>query len=155
MQLRHVSTTGKNLLNINISSTCPHNRANFGPLTAEIGLPVWGTPGNLTSFSFWFSYCSDIGHWTSTKLYTMFGRLLGCYTIHIFSEAFPQTEFCQVQNSRYIQVLCSPALLHSTPAAGVSQTLRRGTMNGIMELSQWAPPTFGWAAITLGSGPHF
>jgi len=43
---------------------------------------------------------------------------------------------------------------HLTPAAGVSQTLRRGTRNGITELSQTAPPIFGWAAITLGIGPH-
>jgi len=41
-----------------------------------------------------------------------------------------------------------------TPAAGVSQTLRRGTRNGITELSQRAPPIFGWAAITLDFGPH-
>jgi len=43
------------------------------------------------------------------------------------------------------------ALLHGTPAAGVSQTLRRGT-NGITELSQTVPPIglFGWATITLG-----
>ena len=40
-------------------------------------------------------------------------------------------------------------------AAGVSQTLRRGTRNGITELSQRAPPIFGWAAITFGIGPHF
>jgi len=36
LQLRHVRQSGKNLLNSNISSTCPHNVANFGPLTAEI-----------------------------------------------------------------------------------------------------------------------
>ena len=37
-QLRHVSTIGKkNLLRGNISSTCPHNMVNFGPLAAEIG----------------------------------------------------------------------------------------------------------------------
>jgi len=46
------------------------------------------------------------------------------------------------------------ALLHGTPAAVVSQSLRRGTRNGIMELSQRAPPIFRWAAITLGIGPH-
>jgi len=46
------------------------------------------------------------------------------------------------------------ALLHGTPAAGLSQTLRRGTRNGIMELSQRAPSIFGWAAITLGIGSH-
>jgi len=64
-----------------------------------------------------------------------------------------------VHDSRYVQVLHSPilaALLHGTPAAGVSQTLRRGTSYGITELSQRAraPPVFGWAAITLGIDPH-
>jgi len=33
-QLRHISTTGKNLLSSNISSTCPHNMVNFGQLAA-------------------------------------------------------------------------------------------------------------------------
>jgi len=37
----------KNLLNSNISSRRPRNMANFGPLTAEIALRVWGTPVNL------------------------------------------------------------------------------------------------------------
>ena len=35
------------LLNSNISSTCPRDTVNFGPLSAEIGLPVWGTPPNF------------------------------------------------------------------------------------------------------------
>ena len=46
-QLRRILTTGKNLLNNSISSWCPHSMVNFGPLTAEISLPVWGTPGNF------------------------------------------------------------------------------------------------------------
>jgi len=52
LQLRHVSTIGKKLLNSNISSTCPHNMVNFGPLplTAEIGLRVWGTLANFNGF---------------------------------------------------------------------------------------------------------
>jgi len=37
-------------LNSNISSTCPDNMVNFGPLAAEIGLPVWGTPANFNGF---------------------------------------------------------------------------------------------------------
>jgi len=41
-----------------------------------------------------------------------------------------------------------------TPAACVSQTLRRGTRNGITELLQRVPPIFGWAAITFGIGPR-
>jgi len=47
-----------------------------------------------------------------------------------------------VQNSLYIQLLRSPvlaALLHGTPAAGVSQTLRRGKKNAITQLSQRVP----------------
>jgi len=46
------------------------------------------------------------------------------------------------------------ALLHGARAEGVSQTLRRGTSNGIKELLYRAPPIFGKAAITLGIGPH-
>jgi len=45
-------------------------------------------------------------------------------------------------------------LLHGTPAADVSQTLRRGIRNGITELSQTARPIFDRPAITLGIGPH-
>ena len=66
---------------------------------------------------------------------------------------------CKIQFASTVQVLRSrilAALLHGTPAAGLSQTLRRGTKNGISftELSQRAPPTFRWAAITFGIGPH-
>jgi len=40
----------KNLLNIDISSTLPHNMMNIGLLTAEIRWRVWGTPANLNGF---------------------------------------------------------------------------------------------------------
>jgi len=43
---------GKNLLNSNISSTCPHNMVNFGPVAAEIVLLVWGTSANFNGFRF-------------------------------------------------------------------------------------------------------
>jgi len=49
-QLRHESTIGKDFLNSNTSSTCPHNMVNFGPVTAEIGLGVWGTPAKFNGF---------------------------------------------------------------------------------------------------------
>ena len=39
----------KNLLSTNMSSTCPHNMVNFGPLAAEIGPVFWGTPANFKS----------------------------------------------------------------------------------------------------------
>ena len=44
------SQSEKNLLSSNISSTCPHNMVNFGPLAAEIVLLVWGTPANFNGF---------------------------------------------------------------------------------------------------------
>jgi len=43
-----LSTIGK--LSSNISSTCPHNMVKFGPLMAEIGSGVWGTPANFNGF---------------------------------------------------------------------------------------------------------
>jgi len=91
-QLRHASTIRKTLLNSNISSTCPHNMVNFGPLTAENG---W-----------------------------RFGA--GILFIHVRGHLPPNG------------ILRSPVLavlLHRTGALGVSQTLRHGTKNGIMELS--------------------
>ena len=33
-----------------MSSTCPHNMVNFGPLAAEIIWRVWGTPANFNGF---------------------------------------------------------------------------------------------------------
>ena len=39
-----------NLLGNNMSSTCCHNMVNFGPLTAEIGSTIWGTPANFNWF---------------------------------------------------------------------------------------------------------
>ena len=40
----------KNLLSSNISSRCPHNMVNFGPLAAEIDPIVWGIPANFNGF---------------------------------------------------------------------------------------------------------
>jgi len=40
----------KNLLSSNISSTCPHNMVNLGPLGAAIISLVWGTPANFNAF---------------------------------------------------------------------------------------------------------
>jgi len=55
----------------------------------------------------------------------------GTFARHFRSkEQKPQTEFLQMENLLCIQVLCYPfwvALLHGTRAAGVIQTLRRGT----------------------------
>jgi len=61
-QLRHVSTMGKNLLNSNISPTCPCNMVNLsiGLLVAEIVSLVWGTPANFN----WFRVLAALLHGT-------------------------------------------------------------------------------------------
>jgi len=87
----------------------------------------------------------------------MFGPLLGGTLYIHFRGLLPLVEFCQVQDLLCVQVLRSyilAASLHGTPAVDVSQTLRRGTRNGIRELSQRAPPIFGLAANTMGIGSH-
>jgi len=40
----------KNVLSSNTSSTSRDNIVNVGPLTAEIGSGVWGTPTNFNGF---------------------------------------------------------------------------------------------------------
>jgi len=48
----------KNLLNSNISSTCPHNMVNYGPVTAEVGWRVWA-PGQILN---WFRALALLVH---------------------------------------------------------------------------------------------
>jgi len=56
------------MLSSNISSRCPHNMANFGPLAAEIG-PVVGAPQLIsTGFASWQRYCMVLQRWASGKL---------------------------------------------------------------------------------------
>jgi len=135
--------------------------ANFGPLSAEIGFGVWGTQQISAGFAYWL-VAAATSFTRGQPNFAQFGHLLGWYTICTFSGYIvggfcPLTEFCPVQNSLYTQLLHSPilaALLHGTPAVGVSQALRRGTRNGIMELLQRALSIFGWAAIMLGICQH-
>ena len=149
----HIDNRKKNLLSSNMSPTCR-------PTSGWDRLTSLGYPCK-------FQLVSRLAFVTAATSLTggqpNFARCLAVFcagTLYIYIHFWgscPLTEFCQVQNSLYVQVLRSPilaALLHGTPAAGVSQTLRRGTRNGITELSQRAPPISGWAAITLGIGPH-
>ena len=82
---------------------------------------------------------------------------LGWYTICTISGALapdgilPGAKFT-FRPSLAFSYIGSVTARHSS--SGVSQTLRRGTRNGITELSQKALPIFGWAAITLGIDPH-
>jgi len=120
----------------------------------------FGAPQQIsTGFASWFRYCSDVAHLKPTKLYMIFRCLLGWHIICTFLGALAPNGIlpAAIKYTRCDQVLRSPvlaALLHGTRVSAVSQTLWRGTRNGITELSQREPPIFGWAAITLGIGPH-
>jgi len=152
----------KKLLNSNTSSTCPHNTANFCPLTylltytiaAEIAAGVWGTAANFNGFRVLASLLqrrrSPEANETLHDVWPFHG-LLHYYT---FSGVLPPDGISPRAKFTLRPSLVLAALLHGTPAAGVSQTLRRGTRNGITELSQRAPPIFSRAIITLGIGPH-
>jgi len=150
----------KYLLSSNIASTCSYNVANFGTLKAEIGSGVWGTLGNFKGFRVLPSLLqlrrSPEANQTLRDVWPSPG-LLHCTFICNLGSSCALTEFCPVQNSLYVQVFRSyilAALLRGTPAAGVRQTLQRGTRNGITERLQREPPIFGRAAVTLGIGPH-
>jgi len=88
-----------------------------------------------------FAWCLAVS-WAGT-LYILFGGFC------------PVTEFCQVQNSLYVQVLHSPILallLHGTRAVGVSQTAA-WYKNGIIDFHR-RHHLYGRVAITMGIGPH-
>jgi len=88
-----------------------------------------------------------------TKLCTRFGRLLGWYTIYTFLGALAPT--FTLRPSLAFSYSRSVTAWHSSSGCQPNfVSLWHGTRNWIMELLQRAPPIFGWAAITLGIGPH-
>jgi len=128
-QRKHVSTIGKKiLLNSNISSTCPHNMVNFGPLGAEIVSLVWGPSKFQRVSRFGFVTAATSLNGSNQTLRDVWPSPGLIHYIYIFVGSCPVTEFCQVQHSLCVQDLRSPilvALLHGTLVVGVSQTLRR------------------------------
>jgi len=100
----HVSTIGKKLVKHQYFLTCPHNMMNFGPLVAEIGQVVWGTPPNVNGFRVLAALLqrrrSPEANQTLHDVWPSPGLL---HYIH-FRGLLPLTEFCPVQNSLYVQV---------------------------------------------------
>jgi len=102
---------------------------NFRPLAAETVSLVWGTPANINGLHI---LASLLQRRRSTKanqtLHDVCPSPGLLHYIYIFGSSCPVTEFYQVKNARYVQVLRSPilaALLHGTLVVGVNQTLRR------------------------------
>jgi len=76
-------------LNSNISSTCPHNMVNFGPLTAETGSLVWGTPANFNGVCVLASLLHRRRSTEVNKTLHDVCRLLDCCIVYTFSGALP------------------------------------------------------------------
>jgi len=146
-QLRHVSTIGKNWLSSNISSTCPHNMANFNILAAEIISLVWGTRANFNGFRVLAALLQRRRSTEANQTFHNVWPLPGLVDyIYIFGGCCSLVEFCKVQNS-----LC------------VLQVLRCYWQRYCTAVEQWArakfcgvehraPAIFGRATITSGIG---
>jgi len=114
----------KTLLNSNICTTSPHNVVNFGPVTAEIGWRVWGTPANFNGFRV---LASLLHRRRSTDINQ---------TLH---DVWP---FPGLLHYVYIwgPVHQVAALLYGTRTVGIRQTLRRGIF-----MQQGGHPVRHWA----------
>ena len=101
------------LLNSNISSTCSHNMANFGPLRLRSlrhprkcqRVSRVGFVTAATSLQPNFAQCLAVS-WAGTQLY-------------IFGGCCPLAEFCKVQHLLYVQVLRSLLFQRRTRTAYV------------------------------------
>jgi len=124
--------------------------ANFGPLTAEIGSRVSGTTANFSVQ--WVSHLAFVTASMFTGGQPNCARYLTISwagTLYIFLGSCPLTEFCLVQNSLYVQVIRSlilAALLHGTPAAGVSQA--------VAWYKEWNYGTYTEGATYIRLGGH-
>ena len=125
---------------------------NFGPLTAEICWRVWGTPANFNGFRVLASLLQQRhspeanqtlhGVWPSPGL-VRYVYIFGGSCPH--DGILPRAKFSLRPSLAYSPILT--ALLHGTPATGVSQTLRRGTRNGITDFSRGRHQySAGWAS---------
>ena len=141
-----------NRTNSNISSTCPHNMINFGWLTADIGWRVWDTLSKFQRVSrLGFVTAPTVAQRRSTKLCTMFGRLLGWYTIYTFSGSLDPNgilsgAICTLRPSMAFSYIGS--VTTRVQAVDVTQTLRHRIRKRITELSLLV------CVPSLGIGPH-
>jgi len=134
-----------------------------GPLTSETRWRVSALQQISTGFTSWLRYCSVITQRKSTKLCTVFGHLLGWYTIFTFSGALaPQwnSARCKIHFASKSCFLlfwqCYGTVLEQWASAKLC-----GMVQG-MELWNFCFSSFSTegttyiprAAIMLGIGPH-
>ena len=128
-----------NISSRNISSTCPHNNVNVGPLTAEIGSGVWGTPANFNGFRVLASLLHRrVAQWRSTNLCTMFGHLQGWNTVYTFSGAVVPNGIlpgAKLTLRPSLAFSCFDSVTARHQSTGRQSNFAAYTGNGIMELS--------------------
>ena len=121
-----------------------HMFSQYGERLRSLG--EFGVPQQIsTGFASWLRYYTDVAQRRSTKLCTVFGRLLGCYIFFFGGGGSAKFTLHQSCVLLYWQRYCM-ALEHSASAR-----VQRGTRNGITELSlldslcrfqQRSPPIF-------------
>jgi len=84
---QYTSTIGK-IVKLQYLLHMPSQYGELRPTNGRHWLAGLGHPSKLTGFASWLHYCRDVAQWKSTKLCTMFGRLLGWYIIYTSSGAF-------------------------------------------------------------------
>ena len=124
---------------------------------AEIGSVVWGTPANFNGFRVLASLLQRRRSPEANQtLHDVWPSPALLHYMYIFGGSCPLTEFCRVQNSLYVQVLRSPilaALLHGSPAPGISQTAAWYEEWNYRSFAEGAP-IFSRLAIMWGISPH-
>jgi len=118
----------------------------------------FGAPQQIsTGFASWLRYCTNVAQRSSTKLCTMFGRLLGWYTVYTFWGLLLLMEFYQVQ----ISLCVESCVLYWQRYCTALEQWASAKLCGVVQVrelrrfrSSLAPSILHRAAITLGIGPH-
>jgi len=158
-QPRHISTIGKKLLSSNTSSRCPHNMVNIGPLTAEIGWRVWGTPTDFNGFrvlaallhgALVLSVSQTLRRWTEGATYVRQGdHHVGHWPTFLVSFIF----FCNFGEYRWIynhhhQFICSRVNgpRQGVPKCAIVHENQNSDLHALLDL--------GGVMLKLQTGPH-
>ena len=129
--------SGKNVLNSNTFSTCSDNMVNFGPLVAEICLPVWRTPANFNGFRVLAALLhglvgvsQSLRHWTEGATYIRQG---GHHVGHWPTLYFVYKNGCScrilIQNEQLAQMNTFPYLGSVITEDGECKTEFRNRLN--------------------------
>jgi len=128
-----------------MSPTCPHNMVKFSPLAAEIGSVVWGTPANCN----WFCVLASL---LQRRRSTEANQTLhDVWPSHVFGGMLSGAKF-SLRPTLALSYIGSVTPRHSTSARQPNFVAWYKECN-YGTFAEGAA-IFGWAAITLGIGPH-